>query len=70
MSTRRTSPVGRLAHRVSAYDLVLFVLPLPTLLGVVSGAELGQWVGPLVSAAILGHALFVAPPDDATGRSE
>ncbi|MFB6168309.1 MAG: hypothetical protein ABEJ43_05620 [Haloferacaceae archaeon] len=66
MSTRR--PRG-LAHDVSAHDVFLLVLPLPTLLGVASGTELARWVGPLLSAAMLAYGLFVAPPSGATGRS-
>jgi hypothetical protein len=70
MSTRRPSPLRRgLVRGVSAYDLLLLVLPLPALLGVASGGELARWVGPLLSTAILVHGLFVAPPGDATGRS-
>jgi hypothetical protein len=70
MSTRRPSPLRRsLLRAVSAYDLLLLVLPLPALLGVASGTELGRWVGPLLSVAILLHGLFVAPPGGATARS-
>lgn len=71
MSTRRPSPLWRgLARGVSAYDLFLLVLPLPTLLGVASGVGVGRWVGPILSIALLLYGLFVAPPDGATGRSE
>ena len=70
VSVRRPSPSRRgLARGVSAYDILLLVLPLPTLFGLASGTALARWVGPLLSALILVHGLFVAPPGGATGRS-
>lgn len=72
MSVRRPRPrpLGRGAPRpVSAYDLFLFVLPLPALAGVAGGGGLLRWGGALVSLALLLYGLFVVPPG-ASGRSE
>lgn len=55
------------------YDLLLFLLPLPLLLGVVGAGllslpvALGAGVGGLPSALLMGYSLFVASPTEPIG---
>lgn len=69
MSTKQTPAGETVVPRVeSRYDVLLFLLPLPLLLGVVGAVltsvpvAVGAGVGGLPSAALLAYGLFVEPP--------
>jgi hypothetical protein len=70
VSVRRPRPVDRVRSSVSTHDLLLALVPVPALLGMLSGGAVGEYAGALASLALVFHGLFVAPPGGATGRSE
>jgi len=78
MSVRTTQSEGTaVTTRLTRYDLLLVLLPLPLLLGAALSAftsvplELGIGVGSLPSALVFGYAIWVAAPTrpDLNGRS-
>lgn len=78
MSVRQEPPIGRLAREieVSHYDVLLATLPLPLVMGTLAAVAVGTSVaygagaGALLSALLLGYALFVAAPTDLPDEPE